>query len=506
MPQQGRPVYVSGAWEVDIARRELRGHGVAVPIGGRAFEVIEVLVAAAGKLVTKTELIRRVWPEMIAEENTLQVHISAVRKAFGRDREMLKTEQGRGYRLLGEWAVRQDHAEPVAPENFASPPFASPPFASPPFASPPFASPPAPGARFDSNLPAAASDLIGREVAVQQLRDLMSAYRVVTLTGPGGIGKTSLALEVARALAPELRGDCWFVELASVSDPRLVPTAAAAAMGLKPGGEEISAAAVARAIGGARVMLLLDNCEHLIDAAAGLVETLVRACPHTSILATSREVLRVDGEFVYRVPPLDVPPEHADEPGRVMEHSAVRLFIARSQALHADFVPQESGLPAIATICRRLDGIPLAIEFAAARAATLGLAQVASRLEDRFGVLTGGRRTALPRHQTLRATLDWSYELLPDAEQRMLRHLSVFPGGFTLAAAGAVLGEGADGLPEVEELITNLITKSLVTPEGTASGRWRLLETVRAYAAEKLAERGEAAQASCRHAQHGTST
>jgi non-specific serine/threonine protein kinase len=204
-----------------------------------------------------------------------------------------------------------------------------------------------------------------------------------------------------------------------------------------------------------KVLLVLDNCEHVIDAAARLVEAVVRLCPLTSILATGREALRIDGEDVYRVPPLDLPPKNQEDTSTVLGHSAVKLSIARTTALHSAFSPCTKNLSATAAICRRLDAIPLATEFAAARAATLGLQQVASRLDDRFELLTGGRRTALPRHQTLRAALDWSYELLPEAEQCLLRHLAIFSAGFTLEAATSVVSNIANAASVVEALQTS---------------------------------------------------
>jgi predicted ATPase/DNA-binding winged helix-turn-helix (wHTH) protein len=479
-------VYQCGPWEIDPTRRELRSRGVAVPIGGRAFEIVEVLVRSAGDLVTKDDLMDRVWRGAIVEDNTLQVHISAVRKALGPDRGMLKTASGRGYRLLGSWTARQERASEDTSAVLADP---------------------GPSEALDkpflTNFPAATSDLIGRVDAVLHLWDLSSAYRLVTLTGPGGIGKTALALEVARALFPGFRGDASLVELAALSDPGLVPSAVASVLGLKLGGAEISAEAVARSIGGRKLLLVLDNCEHVIDAAARLAEAMVRLCPRTSLLATSREALRIEGECIYRVPPLDVPPVDQEEPDNVLEHSAVQLFITRTRASHSDYSPSRDDVPAIAAICRHLDGIPLAIEFAAARTAALGLEQVASRLEDRFAILTGGRRTALPRQQTLRATLDWSYEILPDSEKCLLRRLGVFAGGFNLEAATAVMGDSGNTASAVVEGIANLVAKSLVTYDGLEpAGRWRLLETIRAYALEQLAESGEAAQAARHHAEY----
>ena len=314
--------------------------------------------------------------------------------------------------------------------------------------------------------------------AVQRLLDFLSAYRVVTLTGPGGIGKSALALEVARTLFPAFGGDAWLIELASLSDPDLVPSVVTGVLGLKLGGVEISAESVARAIGGERLLLVLDNCEHVIDAAAQLVETMVRVCPRTTVLATSREALRIEGECVYRVPPLEVPSEHWEEPSDVLGRSAAELLVARMRELDSDFSPDSDGLAAIAAICRHLDGIPLAIEFAATRAAALGLEQVASRLDDRLTLLTGGRRTALPRHRTLRAMLDWSYETVLEAEQGLFRRLAVFPGGFTLEAAAAVAGDSTASA--VAESMANLVAKSLVMRDASVpAGRWRLLETIR---------------------------
>jgi predicted ATPase/DNA-binding winged helix-turn-helix (wHTH) protein len=476
-----RPVYASADWEIDLPRRELRRRGAPVPLGSRAFDILELLVQSAGELVSKGDLIGRVWQRRNVEENTLQFHISAIRKALGVDREMLKTVSGRGYRLLGDWMIRQEVGSGKSTSTRMPPSLAQP---------------------ILSNLPAIASELIGRSAALQDLRSLLSAYRVVTLTGPGGIGKSKLALEVARELLPSFEGDVWWVELVSLSDADLVPSSVAAALGLKLGGNYISAKTVARSIDGRKLLLVLDNCEHLVDAVAGLTETIVSQCPWVSVLTTSREALRIEGEQIFAVPPLHVPPPREMNLDTILGYSAVQLFIARTRALDSNFTPGENGLPTIAAICRRLDGIPLAIEFAAARAATVGVQEVSSRLDDRFALLTSGHRTALPRHQTLRATLDLSYELLSAPERRLLRRLAVFPAGFTLDAATAVMSD-VDGVPStVFEGVASLVAKSLVTFDGsTHAARWRLLETIRAYALEKLAENGEAEQSARRQAE-----
>jgi predicted ATPase/DNA-binding winged helix-turn-helix (wHTH) protein len=484
VPEQGqRPVYASGGWEIDLARRELRSRGTPVPLGGRAFEVVAELVQSAGELVSKNDLTERVWPRTFVDEGALRVHIAAIRKAFGSDRDMLSTTVGRGYRLLGSWKVR-DGGAPAGPAAIEP---------MRPRAEP-----------FATNLPVATFDLVGRTSTVPYVRELLSAYRVVTLTGPGGIGKTALALEVARSLSADYGGDRLLVELASLSNPELVPSALAGGLGLKVEGEEISAESVARAIGTRGLLLVLDNCEHVVDAVAGLTETIVSRCPATTILATSREVLRIDGEHVYRVPPLNVPPETRGGPNNGNNghgHAAVELFIARARALGSSFRPDDENFNAIASICRRLDGIPLAIEFAAARAAMLTPSEIAALLDDRFKFLTTGRRTALPRHQTLRATLDWSYDLLPDTEAQVLRHLAVFAGDFLLDAAIAVIGDIA--AVSVTEQLANLVAKSLVVADLRGENPpYRLLDTTRAYALEKLRSVGEYRQAARRHAEY----
>ena len=480
MPAQAREksIYRFGECEIDLTRRELRIGGNLVPVGARAFEILEALAEAAGQLVNKNELMDRIWGDAPVGESTLQVHISAVRKALGTQRGMLKTESGRGYRLLGDRVILQENTSARTQQNEPLQ---------------------IPALSALTNLPAPTLGLIGRADVVRQLRDLLSAYRTVTLTGPGGIGKTTLAIEVARGALDSFDRGAWLVELAVISDPDFVPSAVASLLGLNPTGGMISSETVARAIGGQQLLLVLDNCEHVIDAVAELAETITRNCPRTTVLATSREVLRIDGEYVYRVPPLDVPLADEGTPDDLLRHSAVELFIARTGALRSDFQPQIDDLSTIAAICRHLDGIPLAIEFAAARAAALGLAEVASHLDDRFRFLTGGRRTALPRHQTLRATLDWSYDLLPDPEQLLLRRLAVFSAGFTLDAAAAVMGNTTPST--VAEGMANLVAKSLVTRDGSVpAGRWRLLETIRIYAREKLAEAGELEPARRNHA------
>ncbi|MBY4617237.1 ATP-binding protein [Rhizobium redzepovicii] len=476
MGQIERNLFEFSGWELDLGKRELRALGAPVPLGSRAFDILEVLATASGEAVTKDDLMRRVWPGLVVEDNTIQVHISAIRKALGKDRDLLKTISGRGYRLIGQW--KSD--PPSAASQITT------------------TGMPSRESRPVSNIPAPASELVGRESALRRLLTLTSAYRVVTLTGPGGIGKTMLASELGRRLLPQLGSDAFFVELVSLREPELVPTTVAQAVDLKLQGDQITAEVVARAIGERRVLLLIDNCEHVIDAAAAMIDTILRICPHVTVIATSRESLRIEGEFAYRVPPLEVP--DSGEVVSAAEHSAIDLFVARTRALQWDFEPDQQKLSTIADICRHLDGIPLAIELAAARAATLGLQQIAGRLDDRFVLLTGGRRTALPRHQTLRAALDWSYQLLPESERQLLCRLAAFPGGFTLDAAVAVSGEGD---AETTLAISNLVSKSLITFDGSETvPRWRLLETVRVYSLEKLGDGEDFRRTMCRMAKH----
>lgn len=473
-------VYVSAGWEIDLTRREIRLDGVPVPIGGRAFEIVAVLARSGGELVTKNDLMDRVWPGAIVEENTLQVHISAVRRALGPYRANLKTESGRGYRLLGDWTPRHEVGVPVPTSDGVAPSLR----------------------RVRSNFPNGASDVIGRTSAASEVLDLLSAYRLVTLTGPGGIGKTSLALKAARGLLADFKGDGWLIELGPLSNGAFVPSTVAGVLGLKLGGDEISEDLIAQAIGDKKVLFVLDSCEHVISAATAFVETVMRQCPGVSVLATSREVLRVPGEHVYRVPPLGVPAESVGEASEILQYSAVELFLARTKALDVGFSPSGTDLLTVASVCRRLDGIPLAIEFAAARAATLGLHQVATRLDDRFGLLTGGHRMALPRHQTLRATLDWSYDLLSEWQQQLLCRLSMFGAGFGLDAAAAIVSDTGNPASAVIEGVSDLVSKSLlVNVSAGNAGRWRMLETVRAYASEKLVARGDREWVARRHAE-----
>ncbi len=469
-----------GPFQLDPHARELRVGGVPLHLGSRAFDLLLVLVRARGELVTKDEVLRRVWAGLVVEENNLQVQVSALRKALGADRDLIRTVAGRGYRFTGE--IRTPAAFVDARSG-------------------PGVVPTEPPARPPTNLSAPVSELIGRDIDLEQAAGLLAANRLVTLIGAGGIGKTRLGREIARHRLPAFDGGVWLAELAPLSDPGLVPATVAAALGLEVAAPSV--AAVAAALDAQPRLVVLDNCEHVIAAAARMAEALLGASASLRVLATSREPLRAEGECVYRVPPLELPAELVDDAADLLRAGAVRLFVVRARAADPGFAPDARTMKVIAAVCRRLGGTPLAIELAAARAAALGVDEIAARLDDRFTLLTSGRRTALPRHRTLLATLDWSYDLLPERERAVLRRLAVFPGAFSLSAASAVgVGDGIDA-PEVVACVANLVTKSLIAAEpGDALAPYRLVETTRAYALEKLAANGELDEATRRRVEH----
>ena len=355
-----------------------------------------------------------------------------------------------------------------------------------------------------TNLRTRLTSFIGREEEVRRVVKLLAENRLVTLTGAGGAGKTRLAVESGFGLVDEVPDGVWMVELAPVGDPAEVPQAALAAIGLREalisGVRGVVAATgspierLVAGLAGKRLLIILDNCEHLIDAAARLADRVLAECPGVRFLTTSREGLGITGEVLWPVPPLAFPAIGAPcEPERI-EYPAVRLFVERGTAVRPDFAVGEVNLSSVAVICRRLDGIPLAIELAAARLRTMSAQEIADRLDDRFRLLTGGSRTALPRHQTLRAVVDWSWDLLDDDEHTLLRRLSVFAGGATLESIERV----CDG--DILDALTGLVEKSLVTTDGL--GRYRLLETIRAYGGERLAEAGESPAIRAAHARH----
>jgi predicted ATPase/DNA-binding winged helix-turn-helix (wHTH) protein len=470
-----------GRFRLLTRQRELRLGDAPVALGSRAFDVLLILVEAEGELVTKEELLARVWPGAVVEESNIQVQVSALRKALGEDRGLILTVPLRGYRFTGE--VRALDADGRA--------------------LPPAAPAPAPPRHTPTNLPAPVSDFIGRETELREVRELLRHNRLVTLVGTGGIGKTRLGLEAARSVLEEFPDGVWLAELAPLTDPDLAASAINTALGLQTGAGRWTAERLAAALRGRQLLLVLDNCEHLIAAAAREAEALLRAVPGARILATSQEPLGLDGECTYRLSPLEFPVGETAGLAAALRHDAIRLFVARARAADPHFNLSERNVATVATICRRLDGIPLAIELAAARAAALGLEGLSRRLDLRFHVLTGGRRTALPRHQTLRATLDWSHRLLSEPDRTVLRRLAVFAGSFSLEAAASVVADPALPDWEVVGRIAELVDKSLVVADTAGPvRRYRLLETTHAYAMEKLADSGEFGSLARLHALH----
>src|SRR6202030_3077230 len=400
MDRAGTPAAIEfGRFQVRPHRREVLAESRPLDVGGRAFDVLMVLIEASGAVVSKDTLMNRVWPDRITEDNNLQHQISALRRAFAADRDLVRTIAGRGYKLTGAiLTISTDLlVQPVTtPADIISP-----------------------SAGILTNLPEPVSELIGRDVELNEILDLSASHRLVTLSGAGGIGKTRLGFEVARHLLRRFADGVWAIELAPLSDPELVPVTVASALGLELTSGMASPLSVANALRSKQLMLVLDNCEHVIDAAASMAEALLRANPAARVIATSREPLRAEGEWVYPVPPLAVPAGGSPDGKDPLRYGAVRLFVERARAAAPHFSPDARVAAAIAEICRRLDGIPLAIELAAARVAALGIEGVAARLNNRFRLLAGGHRTAMPRHQTLRATLDSRYEV-PAEHQRVV--------------------------------------------------------------------------------------
>ena len=355
-----------------------------------------------------------------------------------------------------------------------------------------------------NNLPLQLTSFVGRGREVADLETLLAGEaRLLTLTGPGGCGKTRLALSAAARLAGGFEDGVWWVELAPLSDPALVPQAVASAIGVREAPGRSPTEALLEQLESRKTLLVLDNCEHLVQCCADLVDTLLRSCPSVRVLATSRETLGIVGERAWLVPSLALPGQQSSIE-EMRQSEAISLFVERAQAVVSTFELTEHNAPAVARVCRMLDGMPLAIELAAARVKVLSVEQISSRLQDSFALLSGGSRTALPRQRTLKAAIDWSYELLSEIERILLGRLSVFAGGWTLEAAEDVGSGGGIERDEVLDLLAHLVDKSMVVSEAGAEGalRYGMLEPVRQYGEQKLEESGEAARVRKRHAEY----
>lgn len=453
--------------ELQPGERRLLVQNEPVALNAHAFDLLQVLVERPGQLVTKEELLERVWPNLVVEDNNVHVHVRALRKVLGRG--AIATVIGRGYRFTYD-------VECCAPAS-ATPPKA-----------------------FRHNLPAQATSFVGRDRELADAKALLRNHRLVTLVGVGGIGKTRLSLEVGRAALDDNPDGVWFVDLAPLSDKALVAHAVASAVGLRGQPARPAIEALVEYLGDRRCLVILDNCEHLLDGCAETARQLLRSAPHVKLLATSRVHLNVAGESTYVIPPLQFCiPADTTAIAASSRLDAVDLFADRARAAHSTFEVTRDNAATIMEICRQIDGIPLAIELAAARVRALSLGEIRARLDDRFRLLTGGDRAALPRQQTLRGCIDWSYDLLDDAERMLLARLAVFAGGWSLKAAEAVGGEGHIDPRDVLDVLTRLVEKSLVAVDGERR-RYRLLDTVQQYARERLAESDQQDAAHRRHA------
>ena len=461
-------VFSFGPFRLFAAERQLKKGDEELQLGSRALDTLIALVERAGQVVTQRELISRIWPHLKVEEANLRVHIASLRKALGDGREgarYIVTVPGRGYCF-------------VAPVTRSIPQPSSPSGGTVPDGLP--------------KLPPKLTRMIGRDDIIAVLSAELMGYRFVSIVGSGGIGKTTVAISVAHALLDGFNGAVFFVDLATLTDVKLVPTAVAQTLGLIVQTQDPLRSILA-SIGNRKILLVLDNCEHVIDTAAALAERVVDEAPQAHVLTTSREALRVEGEHVHLLYALDCPPEDGGlTAAQALSYPAVQLFMERAVASGHGVTLSDVDAPIVAMICRRLDGIPLAIELAASRAGSHGIHGVAQLLGNRFGLIWHGRRTALPRHQTLNAMLDWSYNLLSPDEKAVLDRLSVFVGEFTLEAACSVAYVTAIDDGGVVDAIESLLTKSLISTVALhGSTYYRLLETTRTFVQARLAERGE---------------
>lgn len=468
-------VYEIGPFRLDPEAGALTQAGLPMPLGARGVAVLTALVKTPNEYVRKADIFDVAWPGVVVEENSLAAQISAIRRVLARapgGERWIETLARRGYRFVG----------PVTAFPATSPPRTSGPV--------------------NTNLPEPLTSFVGRERDLVETKQLLSRVRLLTLVGVGGIGKTRLALQMAAEVMGAYRDGVWFADLGPLTDPGLVPSAVAQVLGVREVAGMPLLDTLCVHMKGRQLLLLLDNCEHLLEACATLVEALLRGSPGVSIVATGREALRVPGEQTYPLPTLSLPDPTAsvETMGR---SEAVQLFLERAAKQQPGFELTTSGAVAAARLCINLDGIPLALELAAARIRSLSIEEINSRLGDRFRLLTGGTRTALPRQQTLRATLDWSYDLLPEQERIVLRRLAIFVGGFAMVAASFVASDHVIDDFAVIDLVSQLVSRSLVVADTNDGGtRYRLLETTRAYALEKLAEAGETATLRQRHARY----
>src|SRR5271168_4334086 len=473
-----RDVLSFGPFSLFPAERLLKKADKLVALGGRALDILIALVERAGEVVTNKELISAVWPDVVVEKGNLRFQMATLRKALGDGRDgarYVSNVAGRGYCFVA-LVTRSTAARTIPVTRTAT-------------------------AERVQRLPPRPARMVGRDDTVRELARQLQVWRFVCIVGPGGIGKTTVAISVAHTLMDGFHDAVFFIDLAALTDPQLVPTEVASALGLTVQTQDPLVGLLAF-IGDRKILLVLDNCEHVISVAAGLAERVVSEAPQAHILATSREALRVEGEHVHVLYSLECPPEDAGVTAlEALRYPAAQLFMERAAASGNGAALSDIDAPIVARSCRRLGGVALAIELAASRVGSLGIRGTAELLENRFSLLWQGRRTALPRHETLNAMLDWSYSLLSEREKVVLCRLSVFIGDFTLQAAGSVASEPEVDEAEIIDTAANLVAKSLIsTTTINDLTCYRLLDTTRAYAAAKLAEHDEADRIVRRHA------
>jgi predicted ATPase/DNA-binding winged helix-turn-helix (wHTH) protein len=471
--------FAFGPFRLLAAERRLEKNGKPVRLGGRALDLLIALVERAGEVVSNRDILERVWRGVTVDESSLRFHVKNLRRALAddqRDAPYITNVSGRGY-CFSASVERLDPVE--TPRSNA--------------------------AMFDAapDLPMRGRAIVGRRDNIEVISREMSRGRLVTIAGPGGIGKTTLAIATAEALRPGFGDAVAFVDLAPIEDATLVLSAVASVLGIAQRADD-PMATIVEFLHDRRSLIVLDNCEQVIEAVAALADRILRDTAETHVLVTSREPLRIEGERVHRLMPLECPPvQDRLSAAEAMSYAAVRLLVDRTTDAFGEFSLDDALAPAAAEICRRLDGIPLAIELAAARVEFFGLVGLARALNDMFAVLTQGRRLALPRHRTLRATLDWSYRLLSPAEQAVLQGIAVFRTTFTLESALAVVQGSPITVENAVDAMANLATKSILTADRTGEvTQYRLLESTRVYANEKLASSGKRSEIARRHARH----
>lgn len=460
-----------GPFRVSKRSRQLATQSGPVPLGARAFDLLIVLLEREGELLSKQQLLDLVWSGQAVEEGNLHVQIAALRRALGSHQGLIQNVPGRGYLFIGQRVAAAAPVETPVPKPV----------------------------RLDHPAPSYKT-LIGREAELAELHTALDRSRLLTLIGPGGVGKTHLAVTAMHERTSRAAAAVCLVDLAPLSEAALVGSAVLAALDLRSGETADAAQTIAEALHDRPSLLLFDNCEHVLHEVAVLADALLQKSATISIMATSREPLRVAGETIFRLDPLAVAPRALSDPQQLRRFGAVDLFVQRSMAADRRFQLNEDNGAMVAEICLNLDGIPLALEMAAARVPSLGVEGLRNRLQERLRVLTGGARTAASRHQTLRDTVAWSYGLLDDTDRAVFRGLGIFAGGFTLEAAAAiVLPPPADEWQVIDSL-SRLVDKSMVVAGPGEKPRYRLLDTLRLFAIEEMAKHEDHSALAARHA------